>query len=375
MKYIALLKVDNNILLKGDLCVTSPKELYTAIVDKNCTEVEIRKEFVDEFFNYTELCEFVESCCTVAPNVCITVEDTAYNDDLNTIRNLKDFRTVEEFIFALERQPEKIMSAIKEMTNSYLAGHAEMVATNSKLSTVLAQVDDLKQQLELSSRSYDTLLTAKNNITIQLQTLVNRVNFNYEHTVSPDTMFLAKENSFKKILYFKEISRVHYTDTLLYYLSEIVKTLYSMPLRIVVIEPFYAYGKINQYEQLNLAPHWDMTYRDVYEGNVLMAGYQPKLMNDILLNSNHIQYLLVLDRCAMNCVHLQSDNVETFYMTSDLNDLAFPVDRNHVISYEPDTLHIPYIKGFNDLSLEDKVQKYSSTKIVQTLIDSLEESK
>lgn len=375
MKYVALLKADNNILLKGDLCVTTPKELYSAVVDKNCTEVEIRKEFADEYFNYTELCEFVESCCTVAPNVCITVEDTVYNDDLSIIRNLKDFRTVEEFIFALESQPNKVMSAIKELTTSYLAGHAEMVATNSKLSTVLGQVNELKQQLELSERNYNTLLDAKNNISTQLQTLVNRVNFNYEQTVNPDTMFLSKENSFKKILYFKEISRVHYTDTLLYYLSEIIKTLYSMPLRIVVIEPFYAYGKPNQYKQLNLAPHWDMSYRDVYEGNILMAGYQPKLMNDILLNSNHIQYLLVLDRCAMNCVHLQAPNVETFYMTSDTDDLNFQVDKNHVISYEPDTLHIPYITGFKELSLEDKIQKYSSTKIVQALIDSLEESK
>lgn len=375
MKYIALLRADNDILLHGDLCVTTPQELYAAVVDKSCTEIEIRKEFANTYFNYTELCEFVENCCTVAPNVKITVDDTVYNDNLNTIKRIHELQSVEEFIFLTESQPDKMLAAIRELTSSYLSAHKEMIETNSKLSTALTQVDELKQQLQLNQENYNALLDVKNNISAQLQTLVNRVNFNYEQTVNPDRMFLNTENAFKKVLYFKELSRVHYTDTLLYYLSEIIKTLYSMPLRVVVIEPFYAYGRVEQYKQLNLVPHWDMSYRDVYEGNILMAGFQPKLMQDIALNSNHIQYLLVLDRGGMNCVHMHSPNVETFYMASDMSDITFNIDKNHVISYEADTLHIPFIKGFNDLSLEERIQKYSSTKIIQTLIDSLEEEK
>ena len=53
MKYVALDKVDNDILIRGDLCITNLKELYTALIDKDTEEVELRKSFTDKFFTYT----------------------------------------------------------------------------------------------------------------------------------------------------------------------------------------------------------------------------------------------------------------------------------------------------------------------------------
>lgn len=371
MKYVAKLKVDNDILIHGDGCVTNLAELYTVLVDKNTTELEITKEFADEFFTYTGLCDFIEQSSAVAPNVYLYMDDFNYDNTMSVVKDLKLYTTPDAFTYAVECNPSRIISTIQSLCDYYIEAHEEASIVNAKISNMLVQIDDLQRQLAYSKQDFEKLAELRNDLESRLHVLVSRINYQYEKTVNPDDLFISKHNSYRHILYIKEITRVHYMDTLLYYLQQILRTLYSMPVRMVVIEPYYAFGNARLYP--GFKPHWDLTYRDVYSGDILMAGYQPKLMNDILCNSNHINYLIVLDRGGYTVPHIEGKNVSVVYTASDLSDL--PENYDLAITYSDDTLFIPYVEDFDDMSPEKKLQVYSSMPIVQKLTSLLEEVK
>lgn len=369
MKYVAMLKVDNDVLIHGDGCVTSLAELYKVLVDKETTELEITREFANKYFTYSGLCDFVEQSSAVAPNVRLYVDDFLYDSTMSVVKDMMLYTTPDAFIYALEHNPSRIISTVQELCKSYIGVHEEASIANAKISNMLVQIDDLQRQLKYAKQDHSKLAEAHNDTESKLHALVSRVNFRYEKTVNPDTMFLSKHNSYKHILYIKEITRVHYTDTLMYYLQQILRTLYSMPVRMVVIEPYYAYGSAERYP--DFAPHWELSYRDVYSGDILMAGYQPKLMNDILCNSNHINYLIVLDRGGYSVPHIEGKNVSVVYCASDKKDL--PENCANAITYSDETMYIPYVEGFDEMSPEKKLQIYSSMPIVQKLTNLLEE--
>lgn len=373
MRYVALLEVDNKVLIEGDSCCTSLQELYNALVDINTTEIVISKEFAEEFFTYVGLCNFVEQCASLVPHISIVVPDAVYSSTIEAVRELKGFKEPDIFIYAMEKQPSRVLSTIQELCNDYLDTHDEANVASSKIATMLVQIEELQKQLKYMSRDYNNLLSVKNDLEAKLHALVSRVNFRYEKTVDPDSMFIARSNAYNHVLYLKEVTRVHYTDTLMYYIQEIIKTMYSAPVRSVVIEPYYAYGRAELYP--NHVPHWSLKYSDVYSGNILMAGYQPKLMEDILKDANHVNYLIVLDRGGYMCPHIDCTNCTVVRTVSDLKDLKDDYDPQRVISYSDKTLNIPYIEDFDSLSPEDKIQKYSSMDVVKTLINVLEEVK
>lgn len=371
MKYVAVLEPDNNVIIRGDLCCTDLKSLYEALVDRDTTEIEISKEFSDAYFTYTALCDFVENSATIAPNVRIVVNDTFYTSTLQAARELKFYRNSEDLVYAIEYNPDKIISTIQTLCDFYLNSHDESVSANNKLATMAVQLEEANQNLEREKTISKNALMRENEKEAKLKALVNRVNFKYDKTVNPDEMFILKENKYNHVLYIKEITRVHYTDTLVYYLKEILKTLYGVPARTVVIEPYYAYGRESLYPMFK--PHWNLTYSDVYSGDIMMAGFQPKLMKDILQDSSHVQYLIVLDRGGYMTPHIEGGNVSVVYTASDMKDVPENIHKDSVISYEEDTLNIPYIEDFDKLSPEAKIQKYSSMKVIQRLINILEE--
>ena len=369
MKYIAMLKVDNSVLIHGDGCVTTLPELYRVLVDKETTELEITKEFADKYFTYAGICDFVEQSSAVAPNVHLTVDDFLFDSTMNVAKDLMLYTTPDAFIYALESNPTRIISTIQDLCKSYMEVHEEAAAASSKISTMNMQLDGLQRELQYNKQDYAKLADTTNDLSSKLHTLVSRLNFKYEKAIKPDELFVSKHNSYKHILYIKEITRVHYTDTMLYYLQQILRTLYSMPVRMVVIEPYYAYGSSKRYQ--GFAPHWQLDYRDVYSGDILMAGYQPKLMNDILCNSNHINYLIVLDRGGYMTPHIEGSNVSVVYCASDIRDL--PEQYTDAITYSDSTLYIPYVEDFADMSPEKKLQIYSSMPVVQRLSNLLDE--
>lgn len=370
MKYVALLKVDNDIIIHGDNCCTSLQELYTALADKDTTEIEIRKEFADAYFTYTGLCDFVENSACVVPHISITVEDTVYDNLGQAVRELQTYRHPDEFVYAMTAKPTRTLATIQSLCKYYHETHNEATVASNKLATMLVQIEDLKKQLSYKDKDIERINENRNDVTAKLHALVSRVNFRYEKTVNPDSMFVTSNNNYNHILYIKEITRVHYTDTLVYYLQEILKTLYGVPARTLVIEPYYAYSKAKLYPSMK--PHWDLSYADVYSGDILMAGYQPKVMEDVLHNPNRVNFLIILDRGGYMVPHIDNGNVSVVYTASDLEDVK-DLPKENIISYDESTMFIPYIENFDGLSPEDKVQKYSSMNVTKQLIKLLEE--
>lgn len=104
-----------------------------------------------------------------------------------------------------------------------------------------------------------------------------------------------------------------------------------------------------------------------------MAGFQPKIMKDVLQDPNHVNFLIVVDRGGYFQPHVIGDNVTTIYTASDLKDVDASIESSNIISYDDATMFIPYIDDFNKLSPEDRVQKYSSMNVTKELIRRLEE--
>ncbi len=373
MKYIALSQVDNNIIIHGDECVTDLGGLYRALIQRDTTEIEIRKEFADKFFTYSALCDFVEYSSAVAPNVMVSVQETVYDNMMAAVRELKYYTDEDSLIYALETKPVFILQTIQSLIREYLDAHDEQNVANNKIATLLVQIDTLQRELSKAKDYQAKLQDINHDLDAKLTSLVNRTNYRYEKTVKIDELFVAKHNSYNHILYIKEITRVHYTDTLIYYLQEIMRTLYGCPVRSIVIEPFYSYDRISLYP--GYKPHWALTYQDVYSGDIFMAGYQPKLMNDLLQNANRVNFLIVLDRGGCIAPHIVGSNVSVIYTASDIKDAYADIPLDQIISYSEDTLNIPYIEDFDELSPEDKIMKYSSMPVIKKLVNILEEVK
>ena len=121
-----------------------------------------------------------------------------------------------------------------------------------------------------------------------------------------------------------------------------------------------------------LQPSFDLSYSQLYQSDIYMPGFQPGVMSDILKNPSNVEYLIVLDRCGFEVPHILGDGVEYVYTMSDLEDNFDRLDPRRIISYSHNTLYIPHIEGLNDLSVEDRMVRYSSTKIIKHLIELLE---
>lgn len=372
MKYVAMLQVDNNLLVNGVQCVTSLKELYTSIWLEECTQLTITKPFADTFFTYQGLISFVKSFSTLFPTKDIVVEGTSYKDLETSVKRLRTYETPQQFIYALNKDKDKVMQTIHELCKHYLSANEEVAIASNKIATLYIQLTSLQNMLEEKDRQIEQLENRSNDLEAKLHSVISRINYQYNKTVDQSSLFNISENQYIKVLYIKEISRVHYMDTLLYYLSEVVKTLYSEPLRRVVIGPYYSYKAAEQYK--GYKPHWQLTYQDVFSSDIYMAGMQPHLLSDISQNGTHVHFLVILDRSGCNAPFLTGNNVTTIFTASDLKDAeGIPEDR--IISYSAKTLNIPHIEDFETISIEERIQKYSTMPVMHKLLELLEDQK
>lgn len=370
MKYVATTKVDNNVLIAGNRCCINLEELYQCLLDPLCMEVEIRKDFVQEYFTYSSVVDFVSSTTKMFRHVRVHVNETVYNGLNEAIRDLRCLKTVSDFIYGVEKNPTLVLSTIRTLCDKHEAMDKESSSINNKMASMTVRMEELNKKLGYEQRRNAVLQQYVNDVTAKLHSLVSRVNFRYEKTIEPDNMFMLKSNSYNHVLYIKEITRVQFVDSLMYYLREILKTLYSMPVRYLVIEPYYSYKRAELYSDMR--PHWELSYNDIFEGDIFMSGFQPKVMSDVLNNPNRVGFLVILDRGGYAVPHVTGSNVTTIYTVSDMKDCPEDLDRSRVISYSPDTMYIPLIEDYESLCLEERIQKYSSMSVMHELIQYME---
>ena len=73
--------------------------------------------------------------------------------------------------------------------------------------------------------------------------------------------------------------------------------------------------------------------------------------------------------------HIDASNVEYLYTYSDLNDKPEAIPNDRCISYSEDTLSIPYIKGFDVMGGNERINVYSSMPVMKSIIKLLEKRK
>lgn len=371
MIYVASLEIDNDEIIKGNRCCTSPKDLYEAITLKDTTEIRILKEFSDKFFTPSGLADFIKNTHELNPAIHITTNFPIGRDREAAVKHLRSLNSLPEIIYNLENQPDEFIRLIHSLCDDFLGTYNETLIANNRVSSLHMQNSRLLKEIEELHARYDEVVAEKNTNAAKLHQLISRINYSYNKDIDGDMLLEVDGCRYDKVLYIKEITRVHYTDTFIYYLQEILKTLYGVPARVLVIEPYYAYDRRSLYPALK--PHWELSYRDVYEGDIFMAGFQPRLAKDIMQNSSSYNYLIVLDRGGYAKPHLVSDKVEVLYAVSDAKDIPEGIDPSRVFTYTGrEHLCVDYIKDFNKLSPEAKIAAYSSMEAMKAVIDLME---
>lgn len=372
MIYEASLVYNNDVVIKGNRCLTTPNELYQALVLRDTSEIIIHKDFADAYFTASGLSALVENSASVNPYCKITVDAEVRDFEMRAIEMLQRIKDPEELIWHIDAHPKEMLDFLHMLANAYTSTYSETLVANNKVSSLQLQCSELMKQYDDLSKDYKSLLSSKSMVEAKLGMLVGRINYSYEKDVDPSQFLqIDGKSKYAKILYIKEISRVRYVDTLIYYLKEILRTLYSVPVREVVIGPYYAYGMAQQYPHCQ--PSFDLSYTKLYRDDIYMPGFQPRVMEDVLKNPSNVEFLIVLDRSGFDVAHILGEGVEYIYTVSDMADNKTSAVPSRIISYSHDTLYIPFIKDFSTLAPEEKISRYSSMPIIKQLIDLLEQ--
>lgn len=372
MMYLASLAEEMKDKVDGYKFIHSKAELDTIIVDNTTfNKVVIRGDFAHEYFTPTGLVTYIDNVRRINPNIVIELDQV---DEVITrdkfIDKISAARNVDELLMLLSGYPKEFQDTLKFLISHVNADYTKMLDYSNQVSRLQSVIEGLKSELEEQRYALQTESGNKLSYQSKFHALISRINYQYGVGVDKNKLFHVDKNSYDKILYIKEITRVQFVDTLVYYLKEILKTLYGMPTRILVVESYYAGGKIPLYK--NLVPHHELIERDIIKGDILMLGMQPNMMQDILKNASNISILIVLDRGGYEVPHISGDNVEVMYTVSDVADIPEGVPLGRVISYSETTQFIKYIKDFDKMDTSSRISEYSSMGIVKNIIRMLE---
>lgn len=361
--------------VEGYQLIDTKEKLDRVVCDnRQNNKVIIRKDFAREYFTPTGLSNYIHNVKVLNPNVDIEIDGKSMVlTQSRVLSMLADAVTVDDYLQLMVAYPKEFKDCITFLTRNEEQRQKELLSASGDVSRLHSVIDDLRRDNAELRRKLGIEQENKFYVQSKLSALISRINYQYNADVNESKLFKLDTNRFDKVLYFKEITRVQFMDSFIYYLQEVLKMLYSMPARLVVLESYYASGKEALYQ--GLKPHYKLTEGDVLSGDILMLGIQPRLMEDILKNPSNISVLLVLDRAGFDMQHIVGRNVEYFYTVSDMKDIPDSIPKTRIISYTEDTLFIPLIDKFDDMDKGQRISAYSSMEIMKKFISLLEGNK
>lgn len=372
MTYLASLIEAIDDKVEGYYPIKTKEDLDIVVCDnKRANKIIIRRDFAAKYFTPSGLDSYVNNAKKLNRNITIEIDEKSdVMTDTRFLGKLARAVCTEDYLNLLAAYPKEFKDCIDYLLRDEKQKQRELLNASGDVSRLQSIIDTLRQ--EKKELEYALNIEQNNKFYVQskLSALINRINYQYNANVDEKKLFTVDMNSYDKIIYIKEITRVQYVDSLVYYLKEILKILYSMPTRLLVIEGYYASGKEQLYK--NLTPHYKLKDDDVLAGDILMMGMQPKLMTDILKNPSNISLLIVLDRCGYIAPHIKGENVEYLYTVSDVEDIPKEVPRSRIISYQEDTLYIPLVENFQELDKGERMSKYSSMEIIKQIVSLIE---
>lgn len=351
--------------LSGDILIHSVDEVYSVAIDTSevhkiiFEDDAVRNNFTPASFN-----EFIVNLRKLNPSLVLDyVPVNTYRDDIIRLINMAN--NPRDFLHIMSHQPKEFIDTVKGYASTIQESTNNALLLSSRISEMQRTTRELIATNEELKKQVNDEQTNKLYYQTQFDNLVARINHTYTTRMNTNANVI-KFNSYDKIIYFKEISRVRYFDTFMYYLQQIIVTLFSMPCRFLVIEPYGANGKITQYPRH--IPHHTLTTNDVISGDILMMGFQPKLAENIARNGSHISILLVLDRDGSTDIHFEGKNVEVMFVGSDPMELV-GLPRDRCISYPNAGCHcIPEIADFYNYNATERLSLYSSMSLMQSII-------
>lgn len=372
MDCVATLSNFSEHIIQGKQVVKDIEALYQILINPDMRNLEIKDDFYDKYFTATSLQAFKESANKINVTLQIKTERSYETQYHRKALELGKLNTIEEVVDFFLYNGSEGVQLLKNLCTQYSKGYNEALKASNKLSTVHLELLEAQNKVHNAETAVERVTERMTESQRKLDTLIKRINYSYEKNISIDKFdgIEVTTPAYRKILYIKEITRVHYTDTFIYYLSEILKSLYSMPTRLLVMEAPYAYKRDYLYPYCK--PHTNLTHKDVYLSDIFMPGFQQKIVEDVLVNASGLEYLVVLDRTGSDEIHIKGKSVEVLLTVSDLKDLNVDTHLSRVISYSDKTLAIPYIDDFNRLSPEKKIGEYSSMDITKSIIQLLE---
>lgn len=279
----------------------------------------------------------------------------------------------DDFLAYVMANPSLSMSFLRELLNNYNQNTMEMLSLRNKIETLILENSGLSDRLERKDKAIETMEASYNELFAKHGSLVQKINYQYNipYDGEGETGFRQSVINFDKVLYIKEVTRVKYTDTLLYYLQNIMNTVHEKHTRYIVIEPFGANSAINLYP--NHTPTSRLTHYALRHEDILMIGYQTDIMMSILQNTARHGFLIILDRSHSDHIYVQGDKVRPIYTFSDMEDReTLNIPLSNTLSYSNQTKHIPYIEGFKDMSAQEKLVVYSELAVLKEMIVALE---
>lgn len=269
--------------------------------------------------------------------------------------------------------PSLSMSFLRELLENYNQNTMETLSLRNKIETLILENSGLADTLDKKDKTIESMEASYNDLFAQHGSLVQKINYQYNipYDGEGETGFRQHVTNFDKVLYVKEVSRVKYTDTLLYYVQNIMNTVHKKHTRYVIIEPFGANKTTKLYP--NHVPTSRLTHSALRYDDILMVGYQTDIMMSILQNTAKHGFLIILDRSRADYIYIQGEKVRPIYAFSDFADselLGVPI--SNVLSYSHRSKYIPHIEGFQNMRAQEKLVAYSELPVLKELITALE---
>lgn len=366
MIYICTVNKDNDAILNGMCNINTIEGLYNSLSKEDMTKLIITEEFILKYFTSSGIVQFISDTRRLLPHLEIEAPkyDHIITEDVDYLANLT---SVEDLIDYVLNNREQALKLINHVFSKYNKMERESIEISHKINSLCSELleanDEYKQ---LSAKNVEAENTI-NLLKTQLDTLITRINYSYNKNISSDTILGTKVDTLKynHILYFKEHIRVHYIDTFIYYLKNIMTILHDIPVRFVVMEPLNAYGRAYLYPTCKSGR---LTYDDIDRNDIFLAGYSPKVMERVLANPSHVEALVILDRTGWEGQYVEGNNVHLFHIVPDIETLKIKPADDIVFSYSNNTQHIPYIEGYDSMTEEQRLAKYSSMESMKYMV-------
>lgn len=318
-----------------------------------------------------------------APNRVSNIIATVHNRERSLISNKTDMMyrdflinttNSDDLISYILVNPVTSLKFIRELLADFKQSSIDKWSMQNKLSAMSLENQSLSEQLLQSEKKSNESIQRMVKIRDRYNELVAKIN--YQYTIPYEEIgnegFRPETLSYRRVLYVKEVSPVKYTQTLLYYLQQLMNTLNAGHTRSVIIERPGAY-MISSAMYPHHTPHFNLNHGDLRNADIVMVGYQKDIMSAIVCNNSQAQYLIIWDKTGSDNMYLYNERIRPIYTMSDLKDNeTFNYPESNILTYSGTDLSIGYIKDFDTLSVQEKLKKYSDMPVMKELLKALE---